>query len=184
MDEIIKENCLIKKRCSEYSNHIKNQVVNIKPIDTHNISERLKKQAIQISLLLQKNQPIKTLLALTDLQAHATQIKPFYGKLYCKGQRLSLIMNITANEGLGCSYINFSFNTDRPRRKNCDKCVCLKKKNSVVRFTEVNPMARVFTHEWIYISLETESTCSIYFEFIYGNSKEFVIYSRIIKGKE
>jgi len=166
------ENKRIKVKVKEYVNTLKPIDKEVLSNQEENLIEKLKDQADKINDLLSKDSSIKTLIPYKKEVANASLNTPYNARLKCKECPLHLTISIEVNQGIGCSYLYLSFINKRPNRYKCCKAVLLVEKKQIIVFSEEYKGKETFTHDWIYIGLETAKECSIYFTCSFGKGKE------------
>lgn len=172
--ETMEENRTMREKLAEYASASKTQRnldEELGEVNDEEICRKLQEQGVKLNSLIARKARIRTVLAYTEERAATTKEVQYCGKIRCKGMPLALIVTALVRQGVGSSYMYFSFTAERPDYQNYDKVVLLNKSHMTVTFTEKPPKGRNFTHEWVYFSLESEKECRLTFECSFGKGR-------------
>jgi hypothetical protein len=184
--ESVEESKTMKEKLTEYMSITRSQDgfnEELTDIDDEDICRKLQEQGMKLNSLIARKAKIRTITPYTEERISVSKDNQYYGKIKCKGMPLALILIAIIKQGIGYSYLYFSFTAERPDYKNYDKVVLLNKSRMTITFTEKPPKGHNFSKEWIYFGLESERECRITFECSFGKGK-VKIYRSGIKEAE
>eukprot|EP00826_Nyctotherus_ovalis_P043856 TRINITY_DN4675_c0_g2_i2.p1 TRINITY_DN4675_c0_g2~~TRINITY_DN4675_c0_g2_i2.p1 ORF type:complete len:373 (-),score=81.39 TRINITY_DN4675_c0_g2_i2:923-2041(-) len=172
--ETVEENRTMREKLAEYASVSRTQRSldeELSDVNDEEICRKLQEQGVKLNSLIARKARIRMVSAYTEERAATTKEVQYCGKIRCKGMPLALIVTVLVKQGVGSSYMYFSFTAERPDYQNYDKVVLLNKSHMTITFTEKPPKGRNFTHEWVYFSLESEKECRMTFECSFGKGR-------------
>eukprot|EP00826_Nyctotherus_ovalis_P003567 TRINITY_DN10728_c0_g3_i1.p1 TRINITY_DN10728_c0_g3~~TRINITY_DN10728_c0_g3_i1.p1 ORF type:complete len:292 (+),score=29.02 TRINITY_DN10728_c0_g3_i1:123-878(+) len=166
--QVVKENGVIKRKMEEYNASVVSKKSGKDGKYDGNIMASLKSQALRIDYLLARKSHIVEIVPFENITARATKFLPYNAKISCKNSPKPLRMNISVNKGFNNSCIYLSFYADRPDVHNCDQLITLARATLTVTLIDKKPKEAIFNHDWIYLSLQTQSECAISYKCLFG----------------